>query len=75
MSFRERAEEAVFRGIARGIVAWEQLRTGAALARLEARHAIGALVRRFPRLRLAREPLAWGDNTILRGPRSLPVLV
>jgi hypothetical protein len=48
---------------------------GAALARLEVRHAIGALVRRFPRLRLAREGLAWGDNTILRGPRSLPVLV
>jgi hypothetical protein len=33
MSFRERAEEAVFRGV------------------------------------------AWGDNPILRGPRSLPVLV
>jgi cytochrome P450 len=31
MSFRERAEEAVFRGIARGVVAWERLRTGAAL--------------------------------------------
>jgi cytochrome P450 len=48
---------------------------GAALARLEARHAIGALVRRFPRLCPAGEGLAWGDNTILRGPRSLPVLV
>jgi cytochrome P450 len=48
---------------------------GAALARLEARHAIGALVRRFPGLRLAGEGPVWGDNTILRGPRSLPVRV
>jgi hypothetical protein len=47
---------------------------GAALARLEARHAIGALVRRFPGLRLAEAPV-WGDNTILRGPRALPVRV
>jgi cytochrome P450 len=46
---------------------------GAALARLEARHAVGALVGRFPGLRGDTDRLEWGDNTILRGPRSLPV--
>ena len=45
---------------------------GAQLARLEATLALEALVTRFPRLRLA-GPVTWGDNTVLRGPRSLPL--
>jgi hypothetical protein len=45
---------------------------GAQLARLEGTLALEALVTRFPRLRLA-GPVAWGDNTVLRGPRSVPL--
>jgi hypothetical protein len=45
---------------------------GAQLARLEATLALEALVTRFPGLRLA-GPIEWGDNTVLRGPRSLPL--
>lgn len=44
---------------------------GAQLARLEARIAIGALVERFPSLRLADRRIEWGDNVILRGPKRL----
>jgi cytochrome P450 len=47
---------------------------GAQLARLEATLALEALVVRFPRLRIA-GPVRWGDNTVLRGPRSLPLAV
>ncbi len=48
---------------------------GAQLARLEASVALTALVERFPRLRLAVEPgrIAWGTNTVLRGPVALPL--
>jgi cytochrome P450 len=45
---------------------------GSQLARLEGVLALEALVTRFPGLRLD-GPVAWGDNTVLRGPRSLPL--
>jgi cytochrome P450 PksS len=50
---------------------------GAPLARLEGRIAIGALVRRFPDLRLAVPPerLRWRRTPFLRGLTSLPVLL
>jgi cytochrome P450 len=50
---------------------------GAPLARLEARIAIGSLVRRFPGLRLAVPPeqLRWRPAILLRGLVSLPVQV
>ena len=45
---------------------------GAQLARLEASLALEALVTRFPGLRRD-GPVVWSDNTILRGPRVLPL--
>ncbi|MGY1497417.1 cytochrome P450 family protein [Streptomyces sp. QTS52] len=50
---------------------------GAALARIQARAAVGALVRRFPGLALAVEPdeLEWTPDLFLHGVRRLPVLV
>ncbi|MEW9532569.1 cytochrome P450 [Microbispora sp. NPDC049125] len=50
---------------------------GAALARLQARAAIGALVRRFPGMALAVDPadLRWTPDLFLHGVRSLPLLV
>ena len=45
---------------------------GAQLARLEATLSLEALVTRFPGLRVA-GPIEWGDNTVLRGPRALPL--
>jgi cytochrome P450 len=47
---------------------------GAPLARVEGQVAIGSLVRRFPRLRLAGEPVQR-DTVTLRGLESLPVAV
>jgi hypothetical protein len=47
---------------------------GAQLARLEGVLALEALVTRFPKLRFA-GPIEWGDNTVLRGPRSLPLAI
>jgi cytochrome P450 len=49
---------------------------GAALARLQARAAIGTLLHRFPRLRLATDPadLSWTPTLFLHGVRRLPVL-
>jgi cytochrome P450 len=44
---------------------------GAQLARLEASLALGALVERFPGLRLADPEIRWSSNTILRGPEAL----
>jgi cytochrome P450 len=50
---------------------------GAALARLQARTAIGTLVRRFPGLALAVDPaqLEWTPDLFLHGVRRLPVLL
>jgi cytochrome P450 len=51
---------------------------GAALARMEGQLALGSLLRRFPRLRLAGDPadLHWGhgDGLVLRGLSELLVL-
>jgi cytochrome P450 len=48
---------------------------GAPLARLEARTALAALLRRLPDLELAADPaeLRWRGGLIMRGLRSLPV--
>jgi cytochrome P450 len=46
---------------------------GAPLARLEGEIAIGALLRRFPRLALAGAPLGWRSHMVLRGLNTLPV--
>ncbi|MGW4644913.1 cytochrome P450, partial [Sphaerisporangium sp. NPDC004334] len=48
---------------------------GAALARVQARAAIGTLVRRFPRMALAVDPgeLEWTRELFLRGVRRLPL--
>jgi cytochrome P450 len=49
---------------------------GAALARLQARAAIGTLMLRFPRVILAADPadLEWTPNLFVHGLRRLPVL-
>jgi cytochrome P450 len=49
--------------------------TGAPLARLEARIAIGRLLTRFPNLTLAADPrsLRWKDSLFLHGLNELPV--
>ncbi|MBC8108062.1 MAG: cytochrome P450 [Anaerolineae bacterium] len=44
---------------------------GAALARMEAEIAIGAIVQRFPRIRLARQRTRWKPGVIFRGPCAL----
>ena len=46
---------------------------GAQLARLEATLAFQALVERFPGLALATDRVEWRPNTVLRGPRALPL--
>lgn len=46
---------------------------GAVLARLEARVAIGTLVRRFPAVELATAEPAWNGRLVLRGLDALPV--
>jgi hypothetical protein len=46
---------------------------GAALARLEAEVALGALLRRFPNLDGSSEPAGWKRSVLLRGPTSLPL--
>jgi cytochrome P450 len=48
---------------------------GANLSRLEGRAAIPALLRRFPRLRLAETPPRWRSTAVLRGLESMPVLL
>jgi cytochrome P450 len=45
---------------------------GAQLARLEAGLAFDALARRFPDLSVSGD-VAWGDNTVLRGPIRVPL--
>ena len=47
---------------------------GSTLARLEGRLSIGALIRRFPALRLADERPEWGRNFAFRGLNTLRVL-
>jgi hypothetical protein len=46
---------------------------GAQLARLEAGLALEALITRLPNLRFSGDPVEWGTNTVLRGPRVLPL--
>ena len=46
---------------------------GAQLARLEAKIAIGELVRRFPALRLATERVLRNGHIVLRGVKALPL--
>jgi cytochrome P450 len=46
---------------------------GAHLARLEARVAIGTLVRRFPTLALATDQPEWNGRIVLRGLTALPI--
>ena len=45
---------------------------GAPLARLELQEALGALLTRFPGLRLAGD-VVWKDQMLVRGPRVMPV--
>jgi cytochrome P450 len=46
---------------------------GAALARMEAEIAIGTLVKRYPKLRLARKKVRWRKGLTFRGIESLPL--
>lgn len=48
---------------------------GAQLARLEATLAFQVLIDAFPRLRLAvpQHAIEWGDNSVLRGPKAVPL--
>jgi pimeloyl-[acyl-carrier protein] synthase len=46
---------------------------GASLARLEARVALGAFLRRFPDFTGDPEPPGWKRSIVLRGPTALPV--
>ena len=48
---------------------------GAGLARLEAEVAIGTVVRRMPPPRLETDALEWEEFFLVRGLRSLPILV
>ncbi len=48
---------------------------GSSLAKLEARTAIGALVSRYPSMKLATERPQWGSNLALRGLDALPIRV
>jgi cytochrome P450 len=47
---------------------------GASLARLEGELALGALLRRWPSMALAPEPLEWRRNPVLRGLQALPLV-
>ena len=46
---------------------------GAPLARAEAQIAIGTLIERFPKLKLAVDEPEWGGTFIIRGVKSLPL--
>ena len=48
---------------------------GAPLARLEGEIAIGALLRALPEVRLGEEELSWRPHMVLRGLKSLPLVV
>jgi cytochrome P450 len=47
---------------------------GAPLARVEGQLAIGALLERMPRLRLAGPERQWRESSTLRGLKALPVV-
>ncbi len=47
---------------------------GAPLARLEAPIALSAMLRRFPRLRLAGDVAEWKEDITMRGLKTLPVV-
>ncbi len=46
---------------------------GAPLARLEARVAMDALLRRFPHIQAREHRLEWIDSFVVRGPKALPL--
>jgi len=48
---------------------------GAALARLEGQIALRRVLERFPGLHLATDEVAWQDSLILRGIKSIPVML
>jgi pimeloyl-[acyl-carrier protein] synthase len=48
---------------------------GAPLARMEGQIALSALVSRFPDMRLSTDRLEWSNNIVLRGVRSLPIVL
>jgi pimeloyl-[acyl-carrier protein] synthase len=48
---------------------------GAGLARVELQIILGTLLRRYPRLRLADEPIRWRKTITFRGPLAVPVLL
>ena len=48
---------------------------GAMLARMEAEIAIGAMVKRFPKMRLKSKRVKWNRNIIFRGLRDLRVML
>ena len=48
---------------------------GASLARLEAKTTIGALVRRYPSMKLSTDEPIWGTNVILRGLTELRIRI
>lgn len=48
---------------------------GAQLARLEGEIAFRALLDRFSHIELASSSVEWGENTILRGPKRVPLRV
>jgi len=48
---------------------------GAPLARLEMQISFETLLRRFPRIRLATDPVEYGAGFVIRGLKSLPVVL
>jgi cytochrome P450 len=48
---------------------------GAALGRLEGQMALATLVKRFPKLRLTDQPIAWRPYPVFRGLRSLKLVI
>ena len=46
---------------------------GSSVARLEGKVAIGTLLRRFPRLRLASDEVRWRHDRVLRAAEAIPI--